>query len=64
MDLKGWRTLVFNGLAAGGLAVVAVLQAHGSEFIPAQYWPFLAMGLTVANAALRMVTDTPVGQSK
>jgi hypothetical protein len=56
---KGYRTFLFNGAVATGLALVAYLQAHGTEVIPQAYWPFVAMSIPMINTWLRSQTSTP-----
>lgn len=57
--MKGWRTIVFNVLAA----IVPVLElTELRAVIPADWLPWYMLGVVLANMALRYVTTTPVGQ--
>lgn len=58
--LKGWRTLLFNL----GVAAVGVAQAFDwtSVLGATPYAGWVVTGIAVANAALRTVTNTSVGE--
>lgn len=71
--LKGYRTILINGAVAAAAVVVEVLLPLGSalvgmpearEIIPAGAWPWIVVGVNMANMALRAVTDTPVGKAE
>lgn len=55
--MKGWRTVIFNVVAIGTLAVTEY-----AELIPAAWLPYVAFGIAAANLVLRGVTTTPVGR--
>ena len=58
--MKGWRTLLFNCLAA----ILPVLQATGAADLGLTGNAALlyALGVTLLNFVLRFFTTTPVGQ--
>ena len=57
--MKGYRTLIANGLSA----VIAIAEMQEwTDIIPSEYMPWFAIGLAVANIALRAITTSPVGQ--
>lgn len=71
--LKGYRTLVINGvLAVAAVAIEVVLplgatlvgMPEAREIVPAGWWPWIVVGVNMANMALRAVTDTPVGKAE
>ena len=66
--LKGWRTWIVNGLfAILPLFEVVVQVANLPEFknvIPAQYLPYYALALVLANMWLRKITSTALGKSQ
>lgn len=56
---KGWKTVVFNVLAA----IVPILEL--TEFkglVPVDYLPFYALVVAVGNVYLRSITTTPMGR--
>lgn len=69
--LKGFRSIIFNGLiAAIALAEFLTDKVHTimcdnfSIGCESTFWATLASVTAILNAALRYVTDTPVGSSK
>jgi hypothetical protein len=56
--MKGWKTLIVNGLSV--VVTVAELQ-EWTSIIPDEYLPYFTLGLALANMALRFVTNTAVG---
>ncbi len=57
--MKGYRTIIFNGLAA----VLPVLEL--TEFkavIPDDYLPWYMLAVALGNLYLRTITTTPVGR--
>lgn len=60
--MKGWRTLLANGLIVVA-GIVAYLDMAGlSGILPARYaWLPVAVG--VLNIVLRYMTTTPVGKA-
>ena len=57
--MKGWRTVIFNVLAA----IVPILElTELRAVIPAEWLPWYMLGVVLANMALRYVTTTPVGR--
>lgn len=57
--LKGWRTLI---LALGTTAIGVATQMDWTSVLSGPYAGWVVMGLGVASAVLRTVTNTPVGQ--
>lgn len=56
--LKGWRTIIFNGL----FTVVPILEL--TEFravLPSAWLPWYALGIVLANMFLRKITTTRMG---
>jgi hypothetical protein len=60
MNLKGWRTIVFN-LVTGLLAGIAVIDP---SIFGAQGVAIIAAVNAVGNFVLRLLTTTPVGHDK
>lgn len=59
--MKGWRTVLFNLIAA----VVPVLETAGVDLgLSGQGLALYGLGVTVANVVLRYFTTTAIGQSK
>lgn len=57
--LKGWRTLALSL----GIAVVGVLQAADwAELVPERAIGPVMVAIAMAVAALRVLTDTPIGR--
>jgi hypothetical protein len=57
--LKGYRTIIANVL----LSVLPILElAEVRDVMPDDWLPWYALGLALANVALRYITTTPVGQ--
>lgn len=70
--LKGYRTVIFNALAA---VVVIVLElapvimpllgmAEVQALIPDAWLAWYLLAVALGNMALRAVTDTPVGKDR
>ncbi|MDA8230361.1 MAG: hypothetical protein M0006_03390 [Magnetospirillum sp.] len=57
--MKGYRTLIFN-LA---MALSGMLGYHLAPDVAAHYADLFLFAITAGNAALRFVTDTPVGHA-
>lgn len=63
--MKGFRTMVLAGLVSilPGIEVLAMLlelpQWRG--IIPAEAWPFYALGVAALKALMRKLTTTPLG---
>lgn len=65
--MKGYRTLVANGIAAGPILVdliMAFAAEGGGDLIPKEYLPYYTLILVFANVYLRMITTTPVGKKE
>lgn len=66
--LKGYRTVLFNIIAAAPvLAEVAVQIAVDPTvhaIIPPKYLPHYIAAVTIGNIILRAVTNTPLGKGK
>jgi hypothetical protein len=58
--MKGYRTLLINGLLAGGAAVLQFVV--GFDFAANGFGAEAAIIVAVANIGLRFLTTTPVGQ--
>lgn len=59
--LTGWKTVVFNVLAA----IVPVLEVSGADLgLEGNGLAFYGLGITVANLILRFVTTTPIFKSE
>lgn len=55
--LKGWKTVLFNVLAA----IIPVLEVSGQDLgLDGNGLAFYGLGITVANLVLRFVTTSPV----
>ena len=65
--LKGYRTLLFNTLAALFVVADVVVQMAGmpelDTLIPDSWRPVFTSVLILANILLRLKTTTPVGKS-
>ena len=57
---KGWRTLTVNILSVA--ISIAEIQ-EWTDIIAPEYQSYFALGLAVANIALRYITTTPVGRA-
>jgi len=57
--LKGWRTVLFNMLAAG-IGTAATLDMF-RIFDDPKVAAGLIIAIAMANVALRAITDTPIG---
>jgi hypothetical protein len=72
MKLKGYRTLIFNLLAA--LPVIVLELGHTllpvlsipemQAVIPPKWLPWYLLAVALGNLALRKVTTTPMGRSE
>lgn len=60
--MKGWRTLAFS--AAVALLGVAQAADWTSILGSSPYAGWVTLGIGAAVAALRVITNTPVGQAK
>lgn len=57
--MKGWRTVVFNVLAA----VLPVLElTELRDVLPPDWLPWYALAVAIGNVWLRSITTTPMGQ--
>ena len=57
--LKGRRTHLIAAVAA----IIPILElTEWRVIIPAEYWPYFAVGLAVIMAIMRQITTTPVGE--
>tara|TARA_R110000772_G_scaffold165027_2_gene276370 strand:+ start:263 stop:451 length:189 start_codon:yes stop_codon:yes gene_type:complete len=57
--LKGWKTVVFNVLAA----VVPLMEL--TEFkglVPVEYLPYYVLAITLGNVYLRSITTSAIGK--
>ena len=61
---KGWRTIGFNILIVAAAVVAFLDQADLASIFPYDAGPYILLGIGIANILLRMVTTTPVGQSR
>lgn len=59
--MKGYRTLIFNALAAI-LPVLELLRENA--VIPEQYMDEYVLLVLIGNGILRYLTDTPVGNKE
>ena len=66
--LKGYRTVIVNGLMALGVFLLEVtnylLTTDVGEYVPSQFvhlTPWVLMGVNLLNIWLRLVTTTKVG---
>lgn len=68
MRLKGLRTMIFNVLAAVPLVFEAVVHVLAmpevAGVLPEGWLPWYALGIALANMALRRVTTTPLGRAE
>ncbi|MCI5049523.1 MAG: hypothetical protein MRY32_04245 [Rickettsiales bacterium] len=56
--MKGWRTVLFNILAA----VMPVLETAGVDLgLEGQSLAFYGLGVAIGNIVLRFLTTTPIG---
>ena len=68
--LKGYRTLIFNALAALPIVFLELLPVilpvlslpELRAILPEAWLPWWVLAIAVGNMALRSVTDTPVGK--
>jgi hypothetical protein len=57
--LKGRRTQLIAAVAT----IIPVLElTEWRAIIPADYWPYFAVGLALLMAIMRQITTTPVGE--
>lgn len=57
--MKGWRTVVFNVLAA----VLPILElTELRDVLPPDWLPWYALAVAIGNIWLRSITTTPMGQ--
>ena len=60
--MKGWKTLLINGLIAAGAALLTyALGVDWTQYVSPTVATIIVAGI---NFALRFVTDTPVGKAK
>lgn len=72
MRLKGYRTVIFNVLAALPVVILEVLPVilpvlslpELQAVLPASWSPWWVLAMALGNLALRRVTDTPFGQDR
>lgn len=58
---KGWKTVIFNVLAA----IVPILELTEMKgIVPEEYLPFYALAVAMGNVYLRSVTTTPMGKKQ
>lgn len=66
--LKGYRTVIFNSLAAIPVMLEATMQVLSlPEFagvMPDHWLPWYALFLVLANLILRRATTTPIGKDE
>ena len=66
--LKGYRTVLFNVIAALPALAEIVTQVAVDPtvhaIIPPQYLPHYLAAVTIGNIVLRAVTNTPLGKAK
>ncbi|WP_439137535.1 hypothetical protein [Roseicyclus sp.] len=64
--LKGYRTLIFNGLSMIVLIAGVLVEYVGQIGLTPEQATFALIGLTLVNQLgnfwLRLITDTPVGR--
>lgn len=58
--MKGFRTVTIN-LLAGALPILEMTEV--TDVMPAEWLPWFALGLALANILLRYVTTTPIGRA-
>lgn len=71
MRFKGYRTLIFNGVAAVGAALMAALPVivevlsmpELAALIPSEWASWYALAVALGNMWLRSITTTPVGKA-
>ena len=65
--LKGWKTVIVGALVAAPLSILEILQQLQmidlSSILPDPWGARLALAIAIAMILLRLVTNTPVGQS-
>ena len=72
MRIKGYRTLIFNALAALPIVSLELLPVvlpvlslpELRAVLPDAWLPWWVLAIALGNMALRAVTDTPVGRDK
>ena len=66
--LKGWRTVIFNGVASiplfleAAIHILSIPEVYG--VLPPEWIPWYSLAIALANIALRKVTTTPLGKSE
>lgn len=55
---KGWKTVVFNVLAAA-VPILELTELKG--IIPSEYLPYYVLAVALGNMYLRSITTTPIG---
>lgn len=59
--MKGWKTVIFNVLAA----ILPVLEASGGDLgLQGQSLAYYTLGVTIGNLVLRFFTSTPIGKNE
>ncbi|MGY6703162.1 hypothetical protein [Roseinatronobacter sp.] len=72
MKLKGYRTLIFNGLAALPIVALELLPVvmpvlslpELRAVLPEEWLPWWVLITALGNMVLRRVTDTPIGRDR
>lgn len=65
VDMKGWRTIIWNVLNAVTLGMEHVMSISGTGYaVPDDYMPLWVAVFATVNVLLRFKTDTPVGRSQ
>ena len=72
MNLKGYRTLIFNGLAALPIVALELLPIvmpvlslpELRAVLPEEWLPWWVLITAMGNMVLRRVTDTPIGRDR
>jgi len=60
--MKGWRTVLFNGLLVAAAAILHWIIGLDFNALPLHLSPWIiTMIIGGANFLLRLITDTPVG---
>lgn len=63
--MKGWKTVMFNGLIVLG-SVIAYLDIADftvlDNFLPKGTGALIGIGIGVVNIVLRAITTTPIGK--
>ena len=57
--LKGWKTVIFNVVAA----VVPFMEfTEFKDLVPANYLPYYVLVITLGNVYLRSITTSAIGK--